>query len=87
MRRLMCTPHPNCSGKNIEKNEVGGACSTYGVEQRCIQGLLGKRERKRPLGNPRLDGRIILGWIFREWSARAWTAWMRLRRWPGGEHL
>jgi len=23
----------------IEKNEVGGACSTYGREERCIQGF------------------------------------------------
>ena len=24
------------SGDKIEKNEMGGACSTYGGEQRCI---------------------------------------------------
>jgi len=30
----------------IEKNEMGGACSRYGGEDRCIQG-------KRSLGRPR----------------------------------
>ena len=33
---------------------MGGACSTYGGEERPIQGLLGKTERKRLLGRPRL---------------------------------
>ena len=33
---------------------MGGACSAYGREERRIQGLVGKPERKRPLGRPRL---------------------------------
>ena len=32
---------------------MGGACSAYGVEERRIQGLVGKPEGKRPLGRPR----------------------------------
>ena len=32
---------------------MGVACSTYGGEERHIQGLVGKREGKRPLGRPR----------------------------------
>ena len=31
---------------------MGGACSTYGGEERCIQVLVGKRDGKRPLGKP-----------------------------------
>ena len=42
-----------CSGDQIENNEKGGAFSTYGREQRCIQVLVGKPEGKRPLGRPR----------------------------------
>jgi hypothetical protein len=30
--------------------------------------LVGKPEGKRPLGRPRLDGRIILRWMFRKWE-------------------
>jgi len=40
-------------GDQIEKNEMGGACSTHGGEERCIQGFGGKPEVKRPLGRPR----------------------------------
>ena len=29
-------------GDKIEKNEMGGACSTYGGEERCIQGFGGE---------------------------------------------
>jgi len=32
---------------------MGGACSTYGEEEKCIQELVGKPEGKRPLGGPR----------------------------------
>jgi hypothetical protein len=30
--------------------------------------LVGKPEGKRPLGDPGVDGRIILGWTFRRWE-------------------
>ena len=31
--------HQYCSGDKIEKNEMGGACSAYGGEERRIQGF------------------------------------------------
>jgi hypothetical protein len=35
MRSLMfCNPHPILFGDKIEKNEMGGACSAYGGEER-----------------------------------------------------
>ena len=30
-------------------------------------------------GDPGVDGRIILGWIFRKWHVGVWTASVRLR--------
>ena len=42
------------SGDEIEKNEMGGVCSVYGREERCIQGLVGKHQGKRQFGRPRL---------------------------------
>ena len=36
------TANPICSGECIEKNEVGMACSTYGGEERGIQGIGGE---------------------------------------------
>ena len=35
-----------CAGDKIKKNEMGGACSAYGVEERCIQVVVGKPESK-----------------------------------------
>jgi hypothetical protein len=32
------------SGDKIEKNEMGGACSAYGGEERRIQSFVGKPE-------------------------------------------
>jgi hypothetical protein len=45
----------NCvvSGDNIEKNEMGGACSAYGVRRGVYRILVGKPEEKSPLGRPR----------------------------------
>jgi hypothetical protein len=36
---MICTPHQVLFGGKIENNEMDGACSTYGGEERCIQGL------------------------------------------------
>ena len=35
---MICTPHPVLS----ENNEIGGACSAYGGEERRIQGFCGE---------------------------------------------
>jgi hypothetical protein len=43
MRNLMtCTAHPILFGYIIEKNEMGGACSACGGEERRIQGFGGE---------------------------------------------
>jgi len=42
-----------CSGDKIEKNEMAGACSTYGGEDRFIHGLVEKPEGKISLGRPK----------------------------------
>jgi hypothetical protein len=38
-------------------------------------------------GNPDIDGRIILRWIFRKWEGVVGTGWSWLRIGTGGEHL
>ena len=37
----------------IKKNEMGGVCGTYGMQERGIQGLVGRPEGKGPLGRPK----------------------------------
>jgi hypothetical protein len=45
----------------IKKNEMGRACSTYGEEERCIQGYGGENlSEGGNLEHPGVDGRIIL---------------------------
>jgi len=44
------------------------------------------RERDH-LGDTGVDGRIILGWIFRKWDVGSWTGSSWLRIGTGGRHL
>ena len=39
---MIVLPTQYCSGDQREKNEIGGACRTYGGEERCIQGFGGE---------------------------------------------
>ena len=48
--------------------------------------VVGKPEGKRPLGDPDVDGMIILRWIFGKWEGVE-TGWSWLRTGTGGGHL
>ena len=39
------------------------------------------------LGDPGVDGRIILRWIFRKWDVGVWTGSSWIRTGTGGGHL
>jgi hypothetical protein len=72
----------------FEKNEMGGACRAYGVEERRIHGFGGGYLRERDhWGYPGVDGRIILRYIFRKWDVEVWTGSSWLRIGTGGGHL
>jgi hypothetical protein len=43
----------NKPSDKIEKNQIGGACSTDGAWRGVYRILVGKPERKRSLGRPR----------------------------------
>jgi len=51
---MIGTPQPIFSGDNIEKNEMGGACSAYWGQERCIQGFGGDH-----LGDPSEDNILM----------------------------
>jgi hypothetical protein len=44
------------------------------------------RERDQ-LGDPGVDVKIILRWIFKKWNVRVWTGLSWLRMETGGGHL
>jgi hypothetical protein len=69
------------------ENEMGGACSAYGEGEACTGFWwrnLGERDH---WGDPGVDGRIILIWIFRKWDVGVWTGSGWLRIGTGGGHL
>ena len=48
---------------------MGGACGTYGVRERCVQGFGGGDLRERDhLEDIGLDGSLLLKWIFKKWD-------------------
>jgi hypothetical protein len=49
--------------------------------------LVGRPEGRRPLGDPDVDGRIILRGISRKWEGTVGTGWSGLRIRTGGGHL
>jgi hypothetical protein len=72
----------------IEKNGMSGTCSSDGGRGEACTGFWWGDLRERDhLGDPRVDGKIILRWIFRKWDVGVWTG----LRWPrietGGGHL
>jgi hypothetical protein len=66
---------------------MGGACSTYG-ERRAAYSVLVENPRERDhLGDPGVDGTIILRWIFRKWDVGTCTGSIWPRIGIGGGHL
>jgi hypothetical protein len=49
--------------------------------------LVGKPEGKKHWGDPDVDGRIILRWIFKKWEGVVGTGWSWLRIGTCGGHL
>jgi len=62
---------------------MGGACGTYGDQDRFIQGIGGGslREKKAHLEGLAIDGKIILKLISKKWDGELWTGliWLRIK--------
>ena len=47
---------------------MDGACSAFVERRSMYRVLVGKPEKKDSLGDPNIDEKIILRWIFRKWG-------------------
>jgi hypothetical protein len=59
-----------CEGHKIDKNEIGAVCRAYGEGWGgACTGFWWENLRERDhWGDPGVDGRIMLKWIFRKWD-------------------
>jgi len=53
----------------------------------CIGFWWGNLGERHQWGDPGVDGRIILRWIFGKWDVGVWTGSIWLRKGTGGGHL
>jgi hypothetical protein len=65
---ITCTLH-QVNHDKVKEDEIGRACSTMGAKRNTYRILVGKPERKRPLGRPRrrlmdikINPRARMGW-------------------------
>jgi hypothetical protein len=84
---MICTAHEILLGDQLEKNEIGGACSTFGVEKRCIQGFGMETLERRSFGRPRRRWEDNIKMDLRDVGWGAWTGSIWLRTETGGGHL
>jgi hypothetical protein len=49
---------------------MGRACSKHGRSEKCIETLIGRRERKKHLEDVEVDGRVILKRMLNETGCR-----------------
>jgi hypothetical protein len=54
-----------CAGDKIEKNEMGGSCSSDGEGGGVYRVLWGNLREKDHWGEPGVGGRMILRWILK----------------------
>jgi len=60
---------------------MGEACSAYGGREEAYTGFWwGNLRESDHLGDPSVDGTIILRYIFRKWDVGVWTgsSWLRI---------
>jgi hypothetical protein len=68
-------------GGQIKRNEMGGVCGRYGGQERCLQGLMGRPERKALFERPRRRWEYNIKRDLEEVDKESWTRvfWLRIR--------
>ena len=70
LSNLYSSPYVVCVTKS-RRMEWAGHVAHMGERRVVHRVVVGKLEGRRPIGKPRLRGRIILSWIFRRWDVGA----------------
>jgi len=90
MSLMICTAH-QILFRVIKSRKIRWAGYVARTEEsRGVYRVLvaGHRRERDHLGDPKVDGRIILRWIFRKWDVGGvWTGLSWLRIGTGGEKL
>ena len=61
-------------GDTIKEDEVSGACTTYGGEEKCIRSFVGLvSEVKRPFGRTELSIEVKIKIYSKQDNGNAWT--------------
>jgi len=66
---------------------LAGHVARMGRGDACMGFWWGNLKEGDHLGDPGVDGRITLSWIFRKWDMVVWTGSSKLRVGTGGMHL
>jgi hypothetical protein len=62
-----------------------GHVARMGSREACVGFWWGKLKERAQRGDPSVDGRIILRWIFRKWDVWTGLGWLRIE--TGGGQL
>ena len=73
--------------KVVKSRRMRWAWRVWGRGEGCTGFWWGNLRERDHWGDPDVDGRIILKWIFRKWDGVVRTGWSWLRIGTGGGHF
>jgi hypothetical protein len=72
---------------SLDSLRFSGSACAFNISNRHTEFWWGNLRERDQWGDPDVNGRLILRWIFRKWEGVVWTEWSWLRIGTGGGHL